>query len=87
MYPVMKKFFPLPPLLAAAGAIVALPFDLSAAGFLAVTAGLGAVICLDYTHRYRGLRLPKQTRRSVVAVRTHVFRAPPLRVETNRLAA
>ena len=38
------KSFPLPPVLAAAAALVALPFDVHAAAFLGLTAGLAGVI-------------------------------------------
>ena len=80
------KSFPLPPFLAAAAALVALPFDVHAAAFLGLTAGLAGVISTDYSHRYRGLRLPKRAREPRV-----IFRAPPLvlplRAEPNRLAA
>lgn len=76
------KSFPLPPVLAAAAALVALPFNADAAGFLLLTAGLAAVISVDYSHRYRGLQLPKRARAPRM-----VFRAPPLQLEANRLAA
>lgn len=77
------KSFPLPPVLAAAAALVALPFDVHAAAFLGLTAGLAGVIAADYSHRYRGLRLPRRAPRAKV-----IFRAPPLRgTEAHQLAA
>lgn len=78
------KSFPFPVVLAASATLIALPFSFTAAALLALTTGLGAVICADYSHRYRGLRVPR--RRPAKRV---VFRAPPLlvAVEPNRLAA
>lgn len=73
------KAFSHPILLAAAGIVVALPFSLEAAGLLAFTAGLGAIIRVDYPRRYRGLPIP---RRSLVPAHSTKFRLEP-----NRLAA
>lgn len=80
------KTVSLPVLLATAAALIALPFSFAAAGMLALTAALGAIIRADYSHRYRGLPLP---RRALGASRfaTITFRAPPLCTEPNRLAA
>lgn len=78
------KSFPFPVILAASATLIALPFSFAAAALLAVTTGLGAIICADYPQRYRGLRVPRrQTAKRIV------FRAPPLvvAVEPNRLAA
>ncbi|MEO5960578.1 MAG: hypothetical protein ABIR80_15805 [Opitutaceae bacterium] len=81
----MKPFLPLPVFLAAAAALGALPFNFAAAGLLALTAAMGAVISADYSHRYRGLRLPR--RQVAVRVTRTPFKAPALRTHTNRLAA
>ena len=80
------KTISLPVLAATAAALVALPFSFAAASLLGLTAALGAIIRADYSHRYRGLRLP---RRPIGASRfaTITFRAPPLCTEQNRLAA
>lgn len=80
------KAFPLPVLLAAAATVAALPFSGQAASFLAFTTAISAVVSADYSHRYRGLRLPRQTTVATRAPRA-VFRAPPLCCEPNRLAA
>ena len=80
------KAFPLPVLAAAAAAVIALPFSAQAAGFLALTTALGAIISADYSHRYRGLRLPRETPAAARSPRV-LFRAPPLCCEPNRLAA
>ncbi len=53
------KSLPLPALAAALAAVAALPFSAAAAGTLFVTAGLGAVIHLDYVQRCRRVRLPR----------------------------
>jgi hypothetical protein len=50
---------PLPAIAAAATAVVALPFSVAAAGTLLLTAGLGAVIHVDYVQRQRRIRLPR----------------------------
>jgi hypothetical protein len=80
------KAFPLPVLAAAAATAIALPFSAQAAGFLALTTALCAIVSADYSHRYRGLRLPRQTTAASRAPRA-IFRAPPLCCEPNRLAA
>lgn len=53
------KTFPVPALLAALAALIAVPFSLAAAGILFLTAGLGLIIHADYTLRYRRIRLPR----------------------------
>jgi hypothetical protein len=53
------KTFPLPALVAAVAALIAIPFSLAAACLLFVTAGLGFIIHADYTLRYRRIRLPR----------------------------
>lgn len=81
------KPFPHLVLFVIAAAGYALPVSAAAAGCLLFVAGLAAIIAIDYPQRYRGLRLPRRP----IAVRRPtskpVFRAPPLRVEPNRLAA
>ncbi len=76
------KTFPLPVILASASAVASLPFDGTTSAMLALTAGLGAILSVDYARRYRGLPLPRRAR--VAPVR---FKAPPLCCENNRLAA
>jgi hypothetical protein len=71
--------------LAAAG--YALPVSFEAAATLVFVAGLGAVICLDYPQRYRGLRVPRRAAVAAAPRPRRIFRAPPLRVEPHRLAA
>lgn len=74
--------FPLPALVAAIAAVVALPFSAAAAGTLAFTAALGAIIHADYVQRGRGVRLPR-----LAAVARAVPTSSPLCCEENRLAA
>ena len=50
---------PLPAIAAAVTAVVALPFSVAAAGTLLLTAGLGAIIHIDYAQRQRRVRLPR----------------------------
>jgi hypothetical protein len=81
----MKTSLPLPVSLAAAAAVATLPFSFPAAGLLALTAAMGAIISADYPQRYRGPRLPRLP--VVVRVTRSPFKAPPLRTQSNRLAA
>ncbi len=83
------KPFPHLVLLVTAAAVIALPFSVAAAGMLILVAGLAAIISADYSQRYRGLRVPRQTRRPIPADAKPrpTFRAPPLGAEPNRLAA
>lgn len=53
------KSFPLPAIVAAFAAVVALPFSIVAAGTLAFTAALGVIINVDYGRRCRRVRLPQ----------------------------
>ena len=53
------KTFPLPALIAALAAAVALPFSAAAAGTLLFTAALGSIIHADYVQRRRRVRLPR----------------------------
>lgn len=84
------KPFPHLVLFTTAAAFYALPMSLAAAGTLFFAAGLSAVICIDYSHRYRGLRLPRETFVRTAAPKARAtFKAPPLAVavEAHRLAA
>lgn len=76
------KSYPLPALVAALAAVIALPFSAAAAGTLLLTAGLGAIIHADYALRCRRVRLPR-----LAAVRDGATTRPPMRCEPNRLAA
>jgi hypothetical protein len=76
------KSFPLPALVSALAAFVALPFSVAAAGTLLLTAGLGFIIHADYALRYRRIRLPRRT----TARRTCPSRSP-LCCEPHQLAA
>jgi hypothetical protein len=80
------KTVSLPVLVATAAALAALPFNFAAASLLALTAALGAIIRADYSHRYRGLPLPRRPK-GESRFATVTFRAPPLGTEQNRLAA
>jgi hypothetical protein len=75
------KSFPPPVLIAAAAAIIALPFSIPAAGTLIFTAALGSIIHTDYVCRRQRLRLPKLAVPHIR--RTHA----PFYREPNRLAA
>jgi hypothetical protein len=81
------KPFPHLVLFVAAAAGYALPISAAAAGTLLFVAGLAAIVCVDYSQRYRGLRVPRKSTPSRTVRPRAVFRAPPLRVEPNRLAA
>src|SRR5262245_48359072 len=74
--------FPLPAIVAALAAVVALPFSAAAAGMLGVTAGLGLILHSDYVLRHSRVRLPRLPK----ARRTSPSR-PPFRGETHQLAA
>jgi hypothetical protein len=76
------KTFPLPALISALAAGVALPFDLAAAGTLLLTAGLGFIIHADYALRCRRLRLPR-----LAASRRPARFRPVLGREPHQLAA
>jgi hypothetical protein len=54
---------PIPALIAATTAVIALPFSLPAAGTLLVTAALGAIIHADYVQRRTRIRLPRRSTR------------------------
>lgn len=82
------KPFPHLILLTLAAAVFAWPLSTAAAGLLLFTAAFGAIISIDYSQRYRGLRLPLRAVAPQAASKPRVcFRAPPLCVEPNRLAA
>ncbi len=68
------KTFPLPALIAALAAFIAVPFSAAAASMLVLTAGLGFIIHVDYVLRVRRVRLPRRNPVSTTAV--------PLRSET-----
>lgn len=66
----------------------ALPFSVAAAGTLLFAASIGAIISIDYSQRYRGLRMPRRViGAEAPAKRRTTFHAPPLCVEPNQLAA
>jgi hypothetical protein len=74
---------PLPAIVAAAAAVVTLPFNLAAAGTLFLTAWLGLIIHSDYVLRRRRAPLPRHAWR-----RSHVyFRRLAVVRERNQLAA
>lgn len=78
------KTFPLPALVAAVAAFVALPFSLAAAGTLLLTAWLGLIIHADYTLRRRPAPLPRyRWRKSHAHFRRHHVAA----TEPHQLAA
>ncbi len=82
------KVFPHALQIISAIAFFALPFSAAAAGTLLFAAGLGAVICRDYSHRYRGLQMPRlQSRKAASTKSRPPFRAPPLSEERLPLAA
>ncbi len=76
------KSFPLPALVAAFAAVVALPFSLAAAGTLLFTAALGLVIHADYAQRCQRIRLPKRAIQPDSSSTRSSFRG-----ETHQLAA
>ena len=78
------KTFPLPALVAAVAALIALPFSLAAAGTLFLTAWLGLIIHADYTLRRRPAPLPRYRWRTADA---HFPRQTTAATEPNRLAA
>lgn len=53
------KTFPIPALVAAAAALVALPFSAAAAGTLLLTAALGTILHADYVLGARRPALPR----------------------------
>jgi len=82
------KPFPNLILFATAAAGYALPVSATAAGILVFVAGFAAIITIDYGQRYRGLAVPRKPEPARRATKPRaIFRAPPLRVEPNRLAA
>jgi hypothetical protein len=82
------KPFPHLTLFIAAAASYALPISAEISGMLFFTAGLAAIISIDYSQRYRGLRTPRRpVQPSSPRKPRAVFRAPPLAVEQNQLAA
>ena len=78
------KSLPLPALVAAAAAVVAVPFDLAAASTLFLTAWLGLIIHADYVLRCRRTPLPRYRWR-----KSHAYfrRLAVTASEPNRLAA
>jgi hypothetical protein len=83
----MKPFPQLVLFVTAAGGY-ALPISAAASGTLLFVAGVAAIITIDYGQRYRGLPMPRKAVKPAAAAKPRVvFRAPPLRVEPNRLAA
>ena len=58
---------PVPALVAACAALIALPFSLAAGGTLLMTASLGFIIHADYAGRCRRVRLPRLSARASVA--------------------
>jgi hypothetical protein len=54
------RTFPLPALIAAAAALIAVPFSAAAASMLLLTAGFGFIIHVDYVLRTRRVRLPRR---------------------------
>lgn len=77
------KSYPLPALVAALAAVIALPFSAAAAFTLLLTCGLGFIIHADYTLRARRVRLPRRPRAEVPAQ----FRRFSAARERHRLAA
>ncbi|MES2695939.1 MAG: hypothetical protein V4773_20870 [Verrucomicrobiota bacterium] len=75
------KTYPIPALVAAVAALIALPFSVAAAGTLFLTAWLGVIIHADYTLRRCKVRLPR-CRTSKAP-----FHAYAVATETHRLAA
>lgn len=78
------KTFPVPALVAAVAAIVALPFSFAAFGTLFLTAWLGFIIHADYVLRYRRAPLPRYRWRKSHA---HFKRHAITPTEPNQLAA
>ena len=60
---IVMNSLPAPALVAALTAVIALPFSLPAAGTLAVTAALGAIIHADYAQRNNRVRFPRRSLR------------------------
>jgi hypothetical protein len=77
------KSLPLPALLAAAAAVIALPFSLAAAGTLFLTAWMGLIIHADYALRARRVRLPRRARKTAPVY----FRRFAVTKEPHQLAA
>ncbi len=78
------KTFPLPALIAALAALIAVPFSAAAASMLLLTAGLGFIIHVDYVLRTRRVRLP---RRSPVPTTTVPVQPQTTGNERHQLAA
>lgn len=78
------KTFPLPALIAAVAALIAVPFSAAAASMLLLTAGLGFIIHVDYVLRTRRVRLP---RRSQVQTPAIPLEPPTKGNERHQLAA
>ena len=77
------KSYPLPALVAAGAAFVALPFSLAAAGTLMLTAWLGLIIHADYVVRRRPAPVPRHRWR-----KSHAhFRRFAVATESHQLAA
>ena len=51
--------FPLPAIVAALAAVIALPFSAAASGTFLITAALGFIIHADYVQRMKRVRLPQ----------------------------
>ena len=60
---IVMNSLPAPAIVAALTAVIALPFSVPAAGTLAITAALGAIIHADYAQRKNRLRLPRRALR------------------------
>lgn len=73
---------PIPAIVAATTAVIALPFSLPAAGTLFLTAALGAIIHADYVQRRTRIRLPRLSTRPQTC---HTY--SPFRGEVHQLAA
>ena len=58
---IVMNSIPAPAIVAALTAVIALPFSLPAAGTLAFSAALGAIIHADYAQRKNRLRLPRRS--------------------------
>lgn len=78
---IVMKTLPIPALVAAAAALLALPFSAAAAGTLLLTAALGAIIHADYVLGARRPALPR-CRKSRAP-----FEVYAVATETHRLAA
>jgi hypothetical protein len=81
----VMKSLPLPALVAAAAALIALPFHFPAGATLLLAACLGAIIHTDYNLRARRIKLPRRTQ-PVSPAHPHFRRFAAAR-EPHRLAA